>query len=259
MALITQKTVKFVGVASLVIVTALGGVLVAQPLYNQVTTQNAELTSVQDELTTMQTARDGLDTAKDQYDDIQAINDQLKAQFPELANVPDLLDSITLGAVESGITPTDISSITFGNPTVAVPAVPEVAPTTEGEAPAEGETPPADDAAAAPADGATADTTVSTGEYAEMEIGIAATGNPQAIQQFLSYLNTMDRVMIINTFSVDTTEAEDTGAVSNLSLTGKVYIYKAILTPEQSLQQAEQVAAGEVPADGTVTEDTTTE
>lgn len=247
MALLTQKTVKFVGIASLVIVTALGGVVVGQPLYNHIKTQSDELSSTQDELTTAQKSRNGLLTAKNQYPAIEKINAQLSKKFPDLANVPELLDTLTAGAVQSGMSPSDITAISFGNPTVSTPAVPA---TTGGTASSESSAAPsaapsaASSAAPSTSGGATAtegagNTSVSTGSYADMEIGISAKGSPENVQKFLDYLNKMDRAMTINTFSVTQADSED-GKGATLSLTGKVYIYKKISTPAETEKQATQ-------------------
>lgn len=248
MALLTQKTVKFVGIASLVIVTALGGVVVGQPLYNHIKTQSDELSSTQDELATAQKSRNGLLTAKQQYPAIEEINAQLSKKFPDLANVPELLDTLTAGAVQSGMSPSDITAISFGNPTVSTPVVPATTGGASGT-PSSGSSAapsaaPSAAASSAPANGGTAtegagNTSVASGSYADMEIGISAKGSPENVQKFLDYLNKMDRAMTINTFSVTQADSED-GKGATLSLTGKVYIYKKISTPVETEKQATQ-------------------
>ena len=248
MALLTQKTVKFVGIASLVIVTALGGVVVGQPLYNHIKTQSDELSSTQEELATAQKSRNGLEEAKSQYPAISEINAQLTKKFPDLANVPGLLDTLTAGAVQSGMAPSDITAISFSNPTVATPVVPATTGGASGTPSSSSSSAPSAApsaaASAAPsssdsATGGAGNTSVATGSYADMEIGISAQGSPENIQKFLDYLNKMDRAMTINTFSVTQGDSEN-GKGAQLSLTGKVYIYKKISTPSETEKQNTQ-------------------
>lgn len=245
--LITQKTVKFLGIAGIVVLIAAGGVLVVQPLITQVQSQASEIQSAEDQIDTMTTSRDQLKDSKTNYNIVKATNDELLLQFPELAQVPELLDTITAGAVGTGIPASDLSSLTFSAPAITVPTVAAVAPAAEA-APAE-EAAEAADAAAAPAP---ADTVVSAGDYAEMEVGIAIKGSPTQIQEFLTYLNTMDRVMIISAFSVDVAKDAETGqSDATLAITGTTFIYKSILTPDQIIAQSDAAA--------TVTEDTATD
>ena len=216
MAILTQKTVKIIGIAAVAIIGLGGGVLVGQPMVSSIQTQSEELVSVQDQVTAMETNNIALEKSKTDYPTVKRINEQLVTQFPELAQVPELLDIITAGAISSGISPNNISSITFADPEVSVPqvvAAPSAETTTEEEA------------AAAPVD-----TTASAGEFATLEIGINITGSARQLESFLNYLNNMDRAFIVNGFSVTTNQ----DGVSELSLTGDVFIYKAIPTPESA-------------------------
>jgi Tfp pilus assembly protein PilO len=267
--MITKKTVRLMGISSIVILTTLGAVTVVQPLITNIQTQKEAVTTAEDEIKAIQTSRDSLAGGKDNYEEIAAINAQLITQFPELAEVPQLLDTITQGAVQSGINPADISSLTFAPPAVVAPVVAAETAKVAGDdieaealagggeaAPAAGAAPAADAPAAAPAAGA-ADVTVSTGEFAEMEIGINAEGSAESVQRFLSYLNTMDRVMLINGFSVDGGAPNDAGGASptTLSLTGRVFVYKNIPTPDEIMAQSEEEAAIEDAGAATVDPD----
>jgi hypothetical protein len=257
MAIVTKKTVRLMGISSIVILTTLGAVTVVQPLITNVKTQNEAVSTAKEEIEAISASRDNLAGSRDNYEEIVEVNNQLITQFPELAEVPQLLDIITQGAVQSGINPANISSLTFAAPAVVAPVVAADTAKVAGDdieaealaagGGAEGGAPAAEGAApaaAAPAAGA-ADVTVSTGEFAEMEIGINAEGTSDSVQRFLSYLNTMDRVMLINGFSIEGGAPNETGGVSNttVSLTGKVFVYKKIPTPEEILAQSEEEAA----------------
>lgn len=227
---LTQKNVKMMGIAGLVVITALGGAFVVQPTVAKIQSQATEISDAQANMDLLSSKKSGLQLAKDTYPEVQKVNATLVNQFPELAQVPELLDAITAGAVAVGINPADISSITFYPPTIKAPEVPVT--------PEEGEEV----------------TTVSTGEYAEMEVNISITGSPLQIEQFMAYLNTMDRVMIISGFSVDVKQVSDSRREASLSLTGKTFIYKEILSPEQVAEQAKLDAENptdEAPVDQT--------
>lgn len=228
--LLTQKTVKFLGIAGIVILLAGGGVMVVQPLITQVQAQASEIQSAKDEIDAKTASRDKLKAAKTNYTTVKATNDDLLKQFPELAQVPELLDAVTAGAVSTGIPASDLSSLTFSAPAIKIPVVAAVAPAA---------TDTKEDAAPEPATPAPADTVVSSGDYAEMEVGIAIKGTPTQIQDFLAYLNKMDRVMIISAFSVDVAKDEESGSnTATLALTGTTFIYKAIKTPDEIIAQS---------------------
>ena len=221
-AILTQKTVKALGIATLVILTVGGGMLVGQPLYNSIQTQAEELDAANSSITTLEASKTSLEKSKADYPAVAAIDATLLGQFPQLAEVPVLLDVITAGAVSTGVSPSAISSMTFSSPAIAVPVIAPVAEV----APEEGAETDAAAEAAPPAD---VSTVATTGEFATMEVGLSISGSPTQMQDFLKYLNTMDRAMTITGFSIADGEA---GAGSKtLSLTGTVFIYKAIPTP----------------------------
>jgi hypothetical protein len=227
-AILTQKTVKALGIATLVLLTIGGGMLVGQPLYNNIQTQTTELKDAEASIKTLEDAKAALEESKANYPAVEAIDNGLLAQFPELAEVPILLDVITAGAVSTGVNPNAISSMTFGAPVISVPVVAAVAEAPAAED-AAAETPPAEDAAAA----ADVTTVATSGEFATMEIGLSISGTPTQMQNFLTYLNTMDRAMIITGFSIS--DGEGGEGTKTLSLTGTVYIYKGIPGPTEIL------------------------
>ena len=232
MALLTQKSVKVLGIAGLVIFVAGGAAGIVQPLFNNIQTSASELQSVKDEIATMEQTKLTLEKAKADYPTVKNINTSLLAEFPELAQTPELLDVITLGAVNSGIDPSDISSITFAAPAIAVPVIAPVTPAAEGEKEPAAETPAAETPAATPT------TDVSTGEFATLEVGISISGDPTEIEDFLNYINTMDRAFILGGFSIaDSASGEGGKNQKTLSITGEVFIYKAVADPTQPVEE----------------------
>lgn len=217
MAILTQKTVKLIGTVGVVILAVGGGALIGQPLFNSYSERTAELESVQAEVDRSQQNLASLQASQANFETIDEINQALVVQFPELALVPELLDTLTEGAVRSGISPEDIPSITFGTPTIFVPTVPPVT-----EAPAEGEE--TEETPVAP---------VATNEFAIMEVGITILGTEQELEEFLTFLNEMDRAFIVSGFSISSGE----GNTKTLSLIGETFIYNTILTPEEIIAQ----------------------
>lgn len=235
-AILTQKTVKALGIATLVILTIGGGMVVGQPLYNNIQAQATELEESKTSIAGLEKSKADLQKAKADYPAVSAIDSTLLAQFPELAEVPILLDVITAGAVSTGVSPNAISSMTFGAPVITEP---QVADTAAPPADAETEAAPAVDGAAAPADGAATDAAVSavasTGNFATMEIGLSISGSPTQMQNFLTYLNTMDRAMTVTGFSISASSNGGNEGDKTLSLTGTVYIYKGIAGPTEAV------------------------
>lgn len=215
MAILTQKTVKLMGIVGVSILAIGGGALLGQPLFNSYNERSAELETIQAEVDRSQDSLNALLAAQSNFEAIDRINQQLVIQFPELALVPELLDTLTAGAVASGISPSNIPSITFGQPTISIPIIAPVAEPVEGEE------------AAAPI------TEVSTNEFAVMEVGITITGSEAELEQFLSFLNEMDRAFLVSSFSISSGE----DGIKTLALTGKTFIYNTILTPEQIIAQ----------------------
>lgn len=238
-AILTQKTVKALGIATLVILTIGGGMVVGQPLYNNIQAQATELEESKTSIAGLEKSKADLQKAKADYPAVSAIDSTLLAQFPELAEVPILLDVITAGAVSTGVSPSAISSMTFGAPVITEP---QVADTTADAPPAdaEAEAAPAVDGAAAPADGdaaapAAVSAVASTGNFATMEIGLSISGSPTQMQNFLTYLNTMDRAMTVTGFSISASSNGGNEGDKTLSLTGTVYIYKGIAGPTEAV------------------------
>ena len=235
-AILTQKTVKALGIATLVILTIGGGMVVGQPLYNNIQAQATELGESKTSIAGLEKSKADLQKAKADYPAVSAIDSTLLAQFPELAEVPILLDVITAGAVSTGVSPSAISSMTFGAPVITEP---QVADTTADAPPADAEAAPAVDGAAAPADGVAAPAAVSavaaSGNFATMEIGLSISGSPTQMQNFLTYLNTMDRAMTVTGFSISASSNGGNEGDKTLSLTGTVYIYKGIAGPTEAV------------------------
>lgn len=242
-SLLTQKTVKFIGIAGIVILAIGGGTLIIQPTIGNIQTQASTIQSAKDQVSTIMVSKDTLSLAKANYSKVSLINKALLKQFPSLANIPELMTALSTGATESGMSPSDISSITFAAPAIQIPVI---APptTTKASKSSKSSTPPAAPTAqpAAPAAGSaptgsagSANTTVSTGDFATMDVGISVDGTPHQIQEFLNYINKMNRVMIVSAASITVAPGKTNmdASAATLSITGTTYIYRHIQTPAE--------------------------
>jgi Tfp pilus assembly protein PilO len=231
---LSKKLIKVLGIALIAIILLGGWFGVGQPLLNQSNTQATELKSAQDSLTAQTTKLAELSNVEANIDVVNQINSDLLNKFPELADVPGLLDSIGNAAAVSGIAAENITQVNFGTPTL-VEAAP-AAGATEGaaEGTAEGgdtsATPaPAEGAdAAVPADGEV----VSTSKLANMTVDVTVIGTTAQFQSFLGQLKSMDRGFTIGNFSIAASAEGD----STLTLKGTTFIYSHIATPDETLE-----------------------
>lgn len=241
---LSKKLIKVLGIALIAIILLGGWFGVGQPLLNQSNTQATELKSAQDSLTAQTTKLAELSNVEANIDVVNQINSDLLNKFPELADVPGLLDSIGNAAAVSGIAAENITQVNFGTPAL-VEAAP-AAGATEGAA--EGTTEGGDTSATpAPTEGAAAPTdgeVVSTSKLANMTVDITVIGTTAQFQSFLGQLKSMDRGFTIGNFSIATSGEDD----STLTLKGTTFIYSHIATPDETLE-------GQAPVDDAATGD----
>lgn len=236
--LLTQKSVKLGGISLLVLGTLVGGYLVGSPLITSYNTASEEYSDAQTQLETSNARLVSLESAKTNYDKIVIIDDSLKIQFPQVAETEDYTRILVNALAAAGLPQSALKSVKFNAPQKQTPkgttgGVAPVDPTEEAPADA----PPADTPTDAPAP---IDTTIGANEFATVEVGVNVEASPQQVQQFLNYLNTADRAILINTFSIKTTEGK-----ASLSFTGNLIIYPAILTPEDQLKASTDEATEE--------------
>lgn len=246
--LLTQKTVKIGGIAGLIVVAIAGGYLVGSPAITEYSNAKQEYADAQTQLETRKAGLAALEQSEANYKTIQAIDDNLDVQFPQVANTEEYTRVLVEALASANLPQSSLLSATFSPPLKQVPKAANqgtVDPGAAGEGTTgTGEEAPAEEAPAEqPADGKPIDTQANSNEFATVEVGVTIAGSTQQVQQVLDYLNKADRAILINQFSVKKTE---TGA--ELSFMGNILIYPAILTPDEQIAQTADPAA---PTDGT--------
>lgn len=213
---LTQKTVKTVGIIAISVLTLAGGYALGSPIITDLNNTQEEYATASSQLETQQSNLLKLRESRINFPTIERIDTQLRGQFPELAQTRELLDTLSRAAIASGLAETDLLSVTFRAPQkqTAAPTAPPVAdPNAE-------------------ADGApgsqTIDASGTRSEFATLEVSLSVQGSPENLQRFLTYMNNTERAFIISTFSVNNREES-----SILSLTAQVFVYPAIVTPDE--------------------------
>lgn len=118
----------------------------------------------------------------------------LLAKMPQTADLPAVLDQITAAAVDAGIDPNQVSSITTGIPV----------PLSEGTLP-EGVS------------------------LAQMAVSLSAQGGRQEIQAFLDNLQSLDRSLLITATQVTNAGTEGDAAALNLTVAGEMFVLQSKL------------------------------
>lgn len=243
----TKKSVVIGGAIVGALVLALGANFVILPAVNSIGEVNTAIEEAQFAKDDADTLLIKAQTDQKDYDAVKSLDQSLIGQFPDTGETQQLIETIQQGAIASGIDPTQLTSIGFTAVTLKTPTV--------AEAPAE--TPPAEEAPADPTattegDGAApvseelatevstpaADTQVSAG-YGELELSVNITGSPTEIQDFLNFLNGLERAVIIQGVSLSP-EGEN-GETVALSFSAKTYVYAQIPDPTEVVTTTEEV------------------
>jgi hypothetical protein len=236
---LTQKTVKFGGIAALALASVVGGYFIASPILSEYSQTQEEYISAQQQLETQQANLSNLKLAQTNYDQVKSIDSSLKAQFPETAQTEEYMNTIVSALEASGLTEMNLKNVKFNAPAKqqassgqAIITDPNAGAPTDGTTDPAATDPAATDPAATDPAGTppTIDTSGAGGEFATIEVAMSVTGSPEALQRFMDYLNRADRAFIISTFSISKSGGED-----QLALTGKIFVYPAIVTPDEQL------------------------
>jgi Tfp pilus assembly protein PilO len=224
----SRKVIKLGGFAGIGLLLILAGVVVGQPLVSEITGNGTEITQATQKNQSLQDQITSLKKIAEDNTKVVAINNKLLTQFPELADVPDLLNSISNSADTAGISPDQITSVNFTIPTLETPTASSTAAPASTATPAATATPAP---ASTPAAGGTAAAGASsaTSDLASMNVSITVTGNSDKFQIFLAQLTSMDRVFSVSGFNISEDASKGTGT---LAVQGTTYLYRHIDTPQ---------------------------
>lgn len=222
---LSKKAIKFIGFAGIGILLLGGGVLVGNPLLSEISGQTAELKTATANTDTLKNRIATLTKLKTDNPAVDKINVALLTQFPELANVPALLDSISASADTAGISADNITNVGF-----TIPKLETATPSTTGaktpDAPAAKADAPAISSSAAPTAGGAAGSSL-----ASMDVSITVKGDTGQFQVFLKQLTSMGRVFTVKTFNIAVAAATPSGPGGSLTISGTTYLYKHIQAP----------------------------
>lgn len=243
----TKKSVVIGGAIVGALVLALGANFVILPAVNSIGEVNTAIEEAQFAKDDADTLLIKAQTDQKDYDAVKSLDQSLIGQFPDTGETQLLIETIQQGALDSGIPPTQLTSIGFTAVTLKTPTVEETPPAD----PAATEEAPADPAATTEGDGAApvseelatevstpaADTTVSAG-YGELELSVNITGSPVQIQNFLNFLNGLERAVIIQ--GVSLSPEGESGETVALSFSAKTYVYAQIPDPTEVVTTTEE-------------------
>lgn len=235
---LTKKTVKLAGIAVIVIGAIAGTYLVATPLVNSYQSQQEDISTSNSQLEIQKASLDSLRIAKENYPEVQKIDQELRSQFPDLAQTQELLNTIVAGLTSSGLNENNISSVEFKAPNKTTATAPAIKDTTTTPTTPQTNTNPGDK---------TISTSGNVGEFATVEVSLSINGNPDSLKKFLDYMNNAERAFIITKFSISKAASKDSPDSKNLSLTAKVFIYPAIDTPNAIKTETNNGTTGTTP------------
>lgn len=233
----TKKSVVIGGAIVGALVLALGANFVILPAVNSIGEVNTAIEEAQFAKDDADTLLIKAQTDQKDYDAVKSLDQSLIGQFPDTGETQLLIETIQQGALDSGIPPTQLTSIGFTAVTLKTPTVEETPPadpaaTTEGDGAA-----PVSEELATEVSTPAADTTVSAG-YGELELSVNITGSPVQIQNFLNFLNGLERAVIIQGVSLSP-EGEN-GETVALSFSAKTYVYAQIPDPTEVVTTTEE-------------------
>jgi len=233
-----RRNIKVLGVVALVAVAGLGGYLGARPFIEQLGDSNGEIAAAQQQTKSLQTQLTQLQGAANSKDQVEQFRKDFVAKFPETADVPNLINTISNSAVAAGIPASDVSNYAFQAPTLGGAGA-----SSAGAAAAAGTTAPAP-AASAGTTGTTGTTTGSAAaaggsKLAGMTLNMTVKGSPRQFAVLLKNLTTMDRNFTVTTFAVAGSDAGST-----LTLTATTYLYSHVPSYTEGAAAATSGTAG---------------
>lgn len=215
MNLATPGATKLVGSLSLLVVAGLGWLLVVGPETDALAQVRAEVTTVRDQnavltsqLAVLEQQREGLATTRRDAR-------RLAALFPPTADQPGMFEQVTAAAVDAGIGPQGVTTLTPTPPVLgtADPAAPAAEATT--------------DPAAAPVTGGQL--------LARQTVTVAVTGTYEETERLLENLEHMRRAYLVTAVSL---AGGAEGGEFTTTITGDMFVMPPVVDPGKTLNLA---------------------
>ncbi|TPW74775.1 type 4a pilus biogenesis protein PilO [Schumannella soli] len=203
-------------------VLAGGWFLGAQPLVNSALESDQQRTTIQTQNETAKLQLSKLAAAKRDLTALESERDEVTASVPKSLAGADFLRSINAMATQNGVT---VEEITFDNVT------PYSAPTAtaggETAAPVDSSASPSASASATPTPtpvaGPATDPTITAENFVLVGVQLKVSGDSASLLNFAHAVQTGERLVLVNTFSIKSSQGED-GGVPSMDLGGFVYV-----------------------------------
>ncbi len=216
MDLATPGATKLVGSLALLVVAGLGWQLVVGPETDALAQAREEISTVRDQNAVLTTQLAVLEKQREGLAETRRDARRLAALFPPTADQPGMFEEVTTAAVDAGIGPQGVTTLT---PT------PPVLGTADGTAPA--------DAAADPASDPAAPAPVAAPQLlARQTVTVAVTGTYEETQLLLENLEHMPRAYLVTAVSL---ASGSEGGEFTTTITGDMFVMPPVADPGKTL------------------------
>ena len=219
MDLATPAATKAVGSLALLVVAGLGWLLVVGPETDALAQAREEISTVRDQNTVLTSQLAALERQREGLAETRRDARRLAELFPPTADQPGMFEEVTTAAVDAGIGPQGVTTLT---PT------PPVLGTTGTEAAAA----PAPDPAAAPATDPAAAPAAGAQLLARQTVTVAVTGTYDQTQRLLENLEHMPRAYLVTAVAL---ASGSEGGEFTTTITGDMFVMPPVIDPGKTL------------------------
>lgn len=216
----TPLAAKVLGSLGLLLVAGLGWNFVVGPETAALTDARAEVTAVRDQNDVLTLQLAALEKQRENLDETRRAARKLAKKFPPTADQPGLFEEVTAAAVDAGIGPRGVTTLTPTPPVVGSAAdaadAADAAGTTGGTAPAPG-------AAVAPS------------MLARQTVTVAVTGSYDQTELLLENLEHMPRAYLVTSVSL---AGDAESGTYTTTISGDMFVMPPVTDPGKTLNLA---------------------
>ena len=219
MDLATPAATKAVGSLALLVVAGLGWLLVVGPETDALAQAREEISTVRDQNTVLTSQLAALERQREGLAETRRDARRLAELFPPTADQPGMFEEVTTAAVDAGIGPQGVTTLTPTPPvlgTTGTEAAAAPAPDPAAD--------PAPDPAAAPAAGAQL--------LARQTVTVAVTGTYDQTQRLLENLEHMPRAYLVTAVAL---ASGSEGGEFTTTITGDMFVMPPVIDPGKTL------------------------
>ena len=219
MDLATPAATTAVGSLALLVVAGLGWLLVVGPETDALAQAREEISTVRDQNTVLTSQLAALERQREGLAETRRDARRLAELFPPTADQPGMFEEVTTAAVDAGIGPQGVTTLTPTPPvlgTTGTEAAAAPAPDPAAD--------PATDPAAAPAAGAQL--------LARQTVTVAVTGTYDQTQRLLENLEHMPRAYLVTAVAL---ASGSEGGEFTTTITGDMFVMPPVIDPGKTL------------------------